>query len=158
MISLGMLALRYITLRGVALAMLVSIHPSAPKLRDAGELLDAIALSVTLDPTPVYGDAKLEAAAMVRWVWGESRFRRDPNPESWDARAKISCGAFQLRCKDLPETLYGQAQAWLVLAHVGAQWCPQSPLAPLSGACGGAAQRLAEGRMVQIRALVASLP
>jgi hypothetical protein len=145
------------TLRAVVVATWSFLSPTAGNAPDAPDIADAIATAVAGDADPLYGSANVEAAVMAQWAWHESRLSTHPKAFSWDAHAGVSCGAFQERCATLPPTLLGQAVAWLALAHDGARTCPASPLAPLSGGCGGMARRLADRRVAEVLRIVRAI-
>jgi len=145
------------TLRALVVATWSFLSPTAGQSPDALAIADAIATSVAGDPDPLYGDASVEAAVMAQWAWHESRLSLHPKPFSWDSKAGVSCGPWQERCATLPPTLVGQAVAWLALAHDGERTCPASPLAPLSGQCGGAARRLADRRVAEVLRIVRAI-
>lgn len=119
------------------------------------EIAEAIATAVLEEDAPVYESLETDAATMAVFAYGESRLRRNPRPESWDARAGQSCAVWQQRCSTLAPTIVGQARVELELLRRGAVLCPESPAATLGGSCHGAARRLADGRVAQARALVA---
>ena len=150
MIGIGLSAVRYLDLRAIVVAIITTLSAHGGVPREAPALEDAIAHAVAADPSPLFGDERLEAAIMGYWAWRESGLSTRPRPWSWDAHAHVSCGFMQLRCERLPDSVADQARAWLVLAHQGELDCPDSPLAPLSGSC-TAARPLAERRLRRIR-------
>jgi len=82
-----------------------------------------------------------EAARLVVLAEHESRFREHPNPASWDARADLAHGPWQLHGPMGLAPLPQQARAELYLIHEGERICPNAPLAPLAGGCHVAAAR-----------------
>jgi hypothetical protein len=82
-----------------------------------------------------------EAARLVVLAEHESRFREHPNPSSWDARADLAHGPWQLHGAMGLAPLPQQARAELYLIHEGERICPDAPLAPLAGGCHVAAAR-----------------
>jgi hypothetical protein len=86
-----------------------------------------------------------QAARLVVLAEHESRFRQHPNPWSWDARADLAHGPWQLHGAAGLGPLAQQARAELFLIHEGERICPDAPLAPLAGGCSvRAARRIAE--------------
>lgn len=94
-----------------------------------------------------------EAALLVVFAKHESGFLERPRPTSWDARAGLANGPWQLHGAAGRAPLATQARAWLYLLHEGARVCPEAPAAPLSGGC-LAGRRIADAREVEARALL----
>ena len=140
---------RWTTLR--ALCLSVWAGTSTP---DAGEIADSIATAVLEEPTPVFASAEEDAAVLAIFARGESGLDRAPKPQSWDARAGVSCGVWQQRCRWLSPTILGQARVEIELLARGAVLCPASPAAPLSGGCHGAGRRLADARVARAMAVI----
>jgi hypothetical protein len=132
------------TLHALLLAFisLLGVHSS-----DTGKILAAIE-TATSDPR--------DAARLVVLADHESNFREHPNPASWDARADLAHGPWQLHGAMGLAPLAQQARAELFLIREGERICPDAPLAPLSGGCHvGAARRMAEKMDARARELVA---
>jgi hypothetical protein len=97
-----------------------------------------------------------EAARLVVLAEHESRFREHPNPSSWDARADLAHGPWQLHGAVGLAPLAQQARAELYLIREGERICPDAPLAPLAGGCRvKAARRMSDSMDARARELVA---
>jgi hypothetical protein len=125
----------------LAFVTLLGVHST-----DTGKILAAIE-AATSDPR--------EAARLVVLAEHESRFREHPEPASWDARADLAHGPWQLHGAMGLAPLSQQARAELYLIHEGERICPDSPLAPLAGGCRvRAARRMADALDARARELV----
>jgi len=155
-------ALQYLTqwfsLKSLCVAVWTSLSPAAAQMRDANEIADSIATAVLEADGPVFRNAEEDAAILAVWAYYETggSLSRHPRPQSWDAKAGLSCGVWQQRCSTLPPTILGQARAELTLMRNGAVLCPAQPMAPLSGGC-HAARKLADRRVAKTRQLLESL-
>jgi hypothetical protein len=88
--------------RTLIVALLEAMHPGASR-QAAPVVVDAIA---------VEADTPEEAALATLYAWRESV---DPRPQSWDARAGVSCGPWQEPCAFVARsTVRQQARLWLV--------------------------------------------
>lgn len=79
----------------------------------------AIAQAVASEKAPATGESHaVDAALEAYYAWKESRLNEHPHPESWDAIAGLSCGAWQLRCYLVTGVpLETQARTWLDSLH-----------------------------------------
>jgi hypothetical protein len=144
----------------LVLALWSAASPAAVRSPDARAIAEAAAQAVLDDAehAPALGSHAEDLAAMAEWARLESGLQRAPRPQSWDARAGISCGPWQEPCPFVARAdLRGQARYWLELLHRGAVICPESPGAPLSGGCHGAGRRLSNARLARARALLSAL-
>lgn len=158
MLGIATLIARYAYLRSVVIAVLTSIHPGAMSLRDAPVIVNAIAEAVTFDGAPVW-DAELEAGAMADYADHESGLRLHPvpyiDPKTGHPIDGEAHGVWQIHGPAGRADVNTQASYWLTLLHEGAEKCPQSPAAPLSGRCGGAGKRLADRRVREAKRALA---
>lgn len=90
----------------VVLALLSALSPGAERAVER-EVVAAIAAAA---------DTSDEAAILAVYAWHESGGRTSPPPESWDAIALVSCGAWQLRCA-LHGSAEHDARTWLGLVR-----------------------------------------
>ena len=148
-------AVQFWHLRAIVVAVWVSVSPNAARSPDADAIADVIAQSVSYDAAPVYDSQELEAGAMARWAFEESGVRLHPRPYSWDSKAGIANGVWQIHGPAGRADLGTQAAAWLRLAHAGVG-C-KNPIAPLSGQCGGLALRNADKRMRDVRRVLSDM-
>jgi hypothetical protein len=139
-------------LRMLVLSLVHAVHAHP----DAG-VVDGMVSALAAERTPVLGSLAEDAAAMVTWAVGESQMQLHPTSYSWDSRAGLSRGVWQLQGATGDAAPDVQAAAWLALLRDGLRRCPDAPGAPLSGGCHGAARRIARGRMTQARAILASV-
>ena len=127
-----------------------------PTTADAPAIASAVAQAVAddADNAPVYTSHAEDLAVMAVYVVAESNVRVHPIAYSWDAKAGVSCGAFQVPCFVVrAQSLVGQAKYVLRLMHLGALTCPEQPLAPVIGSCrAGRAQ--ADWRVTHARELL----
>lgn len=152
-----LLAVRYAHLRAVVLAVWGALSPSIAAGAEARAIAGAIADAVVVDPLPVW-DADTEAATLAVYTADESGVRLHPLP--WvDPRTgrpvdALAHGPFQIRGPMGLTGLAEQARTLVTMLHAGADACPVSPLAPLLGACGGKARRIANWRFARARRLL----
>lgn len=141
-------------LQALTLCVWSHAHPAFAASPDAQPLASAIATAVSEDAAraPVFGSHAEDAAVMAQVVLEESNVQLDPRPQSWDAKAHVSCGAFQLPCNRLPATLTGQARMALWLLHRGRDACPDSPASSYLGGCHGLARAIGDRRVIRARA------
>ncbi len=146
-------------LRALVFAVWAALHPG-PLPADADPIADAL-VAATLQragEAPALGSLELDLATMAVYVEGESQIHVEPQPWSWDARGRISCGMLQERCDFVRfHSLADQASRWLQLARWGAQVCPDSPLAPLSSGSCRRGRKLADERVARARAILQAL-
>ena len=97
------------------------LHPGLERAGDAQDVAEAIAGAVVADAgnAPLTGSHAQDAVLLAVYAAHESGLRMHPPAESWDARARVSCGAWQLRCSLTRGTLEEQARTWLRLARTG---------------------------------------
>ena len=151
--SLAAYFARWLALR--AICLLVWQGYTTP---DANEIAESIATAVLEEPAPVFGSAEEDASVLAVFALGESGLYRTPRPQSWDARAGVSCGYLQEPCAFVRDrSVLEQTRYWLDLARRGTVLCPENPVAPLSGGCHGAARRLADSRVARVRGMLATL-
>lgn len=87
-----------------------------------------------------------EAALLVVFAKYESDFSLHPEPLSWDARADVAHGTWQLWGAHGFDSVATQAKAWIWLYHAGQRSC-DVPLAPICGGCRSkSARRIAVAR------------
>jgi hypothetical protein len=87
---------------------------------DARPIAEAIALAVDREDTPTTGSRELDAALLAVYARHESSGMLTPWPQSWDARAGVSCGPWQMRCVMVAgKAASDQASTWLRLVRVG---------------------------------------
>lgn len=121
------------------------IDPALVRSPDARAIAMAIA-QVTVedaraaveDPrkAPIFSSRDVDVVVEAVYVAGESGARRAPKATSWDAKAGISCGAFQEPCEYVAHhSLVDQARLWMHFLRVGKKDCPDSPAAMLGGHC-----------------------
>jgi hypothetical protein len=160
--SLSEQALQYfahwLSLKSLCLALWMSISPAAARLPDAAEIAESIATAVLEQEEPVFRSAEEDAAMTAIWAYYETggSLSPHPRPQSWDAKAGLSCGVWQQRCRTLSPSILGQAREELRLMRRGAVLCPAQPMAPLSGGC-HAGRRLADRRVRKTRQLLESV-
>lgn len=136
-------------LKVLVLAIWSAIHPSAPRMHDAGAIATAIDLAVSQDPeAPVFGTREEDAAVMAYYALRESWLNKDAVGDGG-----LSFGAWQQRSAAGRADIGTQARAWLALLHAGARVCPDSPAAPLSGGC-NLARTTADRRATRARQLL----
>lgn len=150
MIGLFLQAAHVNRIAAIVLSIWQILSPPSARTSDAAELATAIALAVDGDTSPVWGDAELEAAVAAVFCWHESRVRIHPvqwrDPKTGILTDSHAHGAFQLRSEAGNGDALTQAVAWIDLLKLGAEKCPDSPAAPLSGSC-LLAKRLADRRV-----------
>jgi hypothetical protein len=143
-------------LKALVLGVWMAIHPG-PLPADAEIIADALvgASLQRADEAPALGSPALDLVAEAVWVEHESGIQREPHPESWDARARVSCGPLQEPCDFVrTHSLRDQASRWLQLLRWGKSVCPESPAAPLSSGSCARCRRLADGRIGKSRELL----
>lgn len=113
------------TLATLVTALMLAIAPRAAHTRDARAIAAAIVNATAADCRRGYADCQLEAAALVRWAWDESRFQIHPRPVSWDSKAGRVAGPWQLSAAFVAAhpSLVDQARRWLALVHQGGLSC-----------------------------------
>ena len=137
------------SLKVLVLAVWSAIHPAAPKLVDAPEIATAIATVVSEDPEPpVFGSREEDAAVMAYYALRESWLRKGVVGDNGR-----SFGVWQQPEKTGRADVLTQARAWVAVLRKGAQLCPASPAAPLSGGC-VVARNVADRRVKRARALL----
>jgi hypothetical protein len=155
-------ALQYLTewvsLKAICFAIWAAMSPSSTRAADAVDIAESIATAVMEQDAPVFRDVEEDAAMLAVWAFGETggSLSRYPRPQSWDAKAGLSCGVWQQRCRSIPPTILGQARDEIWLMRRGAVLCPEQPMAPLSGGC-RAGRRLADRRVARARALLSAI-
>jgi hypothetical protein len=92
--------------RSVVLALFAALTPGAER---------AVELSV-VDAISATAETRQDAALLAVYAWHESQGREAPPAQSWDARALVSCGAWQLRCAIHRDAL-ADARTWLALVR-----------------------------------------
>jgi hypothetical protein len=92
--------------RTAVLWLFASLTPGADRAVEP-EVVDAISLAA---------ETTEDAALLAVYAWHESQGRVAPPAASWDARALVSCGAWQLRCS-LHGTALDDARTWLALVR-----------------------------------------
>jgi hypothetical protein len=146
-------------LRALVFSVWASVH-HGPLPADADPIADAIVAAVMADAgnAPALGSHALDAVTMALWSEHESHLQREPRPVSWDARALVSCGPWQIRCDLARSHSVGwQARYWLAYLHHGARVCPDSPAAPLSSGSCHRGRALADWRVSRARAVLSAL-
>lgn len=134
----------------------------APTSAHALEMLltaNAIEFAVLNDDLPpVTGSIEGDAALAAVYAEAESGVWQHPKPLSWDARAGVSCGVWQMPCAFVrSHTLREQAIHWLQMMHAAVRACPAHPGAMLCGSCtAGAPRRMARTRWVRAAVLLAA--
>jgi hypothetical protein len=137
------------TLKLLVLTIWAAIHPSAPRLRDAMMIADAIQAVISADTAPpVFGSREDDAAVMAYYALRESWLSKDAVGDGGK-----SFGVWQQPPAVGRADLLTQARAWLVVLHEGARICPASPAAPLSGGCING-RRVADRRASRARILL----
>lgn len=150
-------------LKALAVSVWAVAAPAFARAPAAPAISEAIAVAVIEDApnAPALGSHAEDVAMLAQIALEESNVQLAPRPQSWDAHAGVSCGAFQERCDTLPATLVGQARRALWLLHAGALACPESPGAPYLGGTGprcrrGLARAIADRRLERARAALRS--
>lgn len=157
-----------LALQSLALSVWMAAAPAFAATPAAPAISEAIAIAVMEDASnaPVMGSHAEDAALLARIVLEESNVQTLPRPVSWDSKAGLACGAFQLHCSEMPATLVGQARMALWYLHRGKASCPENPAAPYLGGSGrrcfaGLARRIADRRVglarAALRAAIASV-
>lgn len=114
--------------RALVSAIWSALHPVAARAGDAFELAKAIeAVSDRL--LPVFGTREDDAAVMAH-AFREGWLRKDAVGDGGKG-----FGVWQEQCAAGKADVLTQARAWVGLLRAGAQACPRSPAAPLSGGC-----------------------
>ena len=104
------------------LRALALYHPGLERTGDVQDVAEAIADTVTSDAgnAPLTGSHAEDAVLLAVYAAHESGLRADPVPSSWDARAGVSCGPWQMRCGAVRYApLSAQAATWLRWARAG---------------------------------------
>lgn len=101
----------------VALALRVfaalGLHPSL----EVSNVADAIATAAETDPHP-FADPELVAGLEADYAARESHASTHPIAFSWDARAHVSCGVWQMACAFVEKhTVLEQAETWRDRLH-----------------------------------------
>lgn len=126
-------------LRALCLFVWTALRTLSP---DAPAVAYAVAVAAEGAPRSALGSPDLDAAVLAVYAAHESRVRVTPAPESWDARARVSCGVWQEPCSYVAtHTLAEQASWWL--AQVRARG-----LASVDSSSYRAARRLAQARLL----------
>lgn len=141
-------------------ALVFSVWTSllVPHTSDADKLADAAVAAVIEDASnaPVYRSHAEDLAVLAVYLEQESRVQLHPHAWSWDAKAGVSCGAFQTPCASVAKrSLLEQARFVLGLMRRGLVVCPAQPLAPALGGC-HAGRRGADMRVKRARELLAA--
>jgi hypothetical protein len=90
--------------KALVIAFFAATHPAALKTIDK-TLPDVISR---------VADTEEEMALLAYYAWRESNGLANPGPTSWDAKAGISCGVFQLPCSTVASfTIEQQARLWI---------------------------------------------
>ena len=100
----------------VALVFAVWGQLHAPvQSKDAQRIADAIASAVEVEATPASGESHaVDAALLADYANHESNLSEHPTPFSWDAKAGLSKGTWQLRSYLVDrQSLRQQAATWL---------------------------------------------
>lgn len=138
------------TLAAIVMAVWTTLAAGQPLSKDATDAADAIEKAVLGDGRPAIGGSKeFEAALEAVYAKEESGVQRRPKPMSWDARAGISCGMWQMPCQIVKNLdLWGQAKFWLYMMRMALAACPPwTHGAMMCGSCyAGAPQRMANFR------------
>ena len=93
-------------LKILVLAILSHLTPGA----------DRAAEPAVVDAIVAVGDeaTQKEVALLTTYAWLESRAKAEPRPWSWDAKANVSCGAWQEPCGFVrTHSVTDQARYWL---------------------------------------------
>lgn len=90
----------------IVLSLLAAIQPGAERVTDRA-VVDAIAAAA---------ESPLEASELAVYAWLESSGKTHPRAFSWDARAGVSCGPWQLRCS-LSRTPAEDAKQWIAIVR-----------------------------------------
>jgi hypothetical protein len=115
----------------LALAVWATVHPRAPRLRDAPAIARAWAQAIDEDKRePVFGSKDRDCAVGAYYAIRESWLNATAIGDGGKSR-----GAWQEQSPAGRADLLTQARAWRELLHEGARVCPASPAAPLSGGC-----------------------
>lgn len=126
------------TIYALVMAVWTLLDPALARGPDARPIAMAIA-EVAVDDVskaPVFSSHDLDVVVEAVYVAGESGVRKNPAPQSWDAKAGKSCGAFQEPCGYVARhSLRDQARFWMHLLREGKKDCPDSPAAMLGGHC-----------------------
>lgn len=137
------------TLTAIVLAVWTVLSGPRPLSKDATDTADAIAQAVADDDrAPIGGSKEYEAALEAIYAFAESGAQRHPKPVSWDAKAGISCGMWQMPCQIVRNIdLWDQAKYWLYMMHTAIDACPRHPGAMMCGSCrAGLPRRMANYR------------
>ena len=106
----------------LCLALWSHLAPGLERQGDARAVAEAIATAVERDGAnaPVTGSHAEDAALLAYYAALESGLHVHPRAWSWDARAGVSVGPWQLRAPlATGRTLAEQAASWLALARAG---------------------------------------
>lgn len=121
------------------LALVLAVLGPCP---DARPIADAVAHAVEARAAqglaPVTASPAEDAALLAVYARLESGGRVHPQPWSWDARAGVSCGPWQMPC-GIRASLRGQAATWL-------RWVAEGGLAGVDSSARRARVRSAEAR------------
>lgn len=137
------------TLYTAVLRTWMTLAPGAV-MPDAHEVAQAIEYAVENDPKPVpftatsmnNGSSKLrDAVLMAVYAERESHVQQHPKCLSWDCKAGLSCGVWQMPCRFVKaHDLRDQAVHWIEMFRGGRQAC-DLPGAIMCGHCRKAAPR-----------------
>jgi hypothetical protein len=99
--------------KALVLYVLAALSPQAPRVAEPAVVSAIVTAGQEL--CQVDEDAcRLPIALLTLYAWKESEAKEHPRPQSWDAKAGVSCGPWQMRCAMTSHmTLTAQARWWL---------------------------------------------
>ena len=148
--SFRQLAVTSTLMETALLAFVLSVLGPGPDARPVAEAI-VNAVEADADNAPLTGSHAEDAAFLAVYVRHESGASVLPRPQSWDSKAGVSCGAFQMPCAIVRRTTL-ETQASTII-----RWGREGGLPGLFG-YGRAAKRIAGQRCDEARdALAAAL-
>jgi len=137
----------------------MSSAPGQKPPGDAPSIANAIATVILENAhrSPVLGSHNEDAAAMAYWADKESNVRVHPghwvDPRTGKEVDPVAQGPWQTHRLGADATVLDYARDWYAQFRDGKRWCPESPLAPLSGSC-HLARKVADRRVTKARELL----
>jgi hypothetical protein len=126
----------------VAMMLLIAPRPSLDVARAISAAVEADAKN-----PPLTTSHNQDAALLTLYAWRESGFSIHPHSTSWDSKAGVSCGVWQMHCSAIQgKSLTEQATMWI-------SWARQGGLAGLDSSPARAAVRELSSRKLLARAL-----